>query len=289
MTFANLQALYYVLLRESSSNTSVSTTNCKLLLNIANKIISSSLKWSNTIAMVSRTMPATTVATKVSDTSWTLTSGTGFYAGQYICMHTAGRFDYARIATLATNAITLTSPGIPYAHTAGAYVTGLSNVTPNNSDIISVKWREVTATKSEAVYLRGLGIKELDKDTPYPTSEGQPKVWTYTQYSTATSATGDEFMVLPVSTTTGYVDIVYRTIVTTDMSADGDLPTIDALFHPGIVYYALAMTGFRNRDKSLMDFGMSMFGQTLQLGQNIIGSRTEMNEAFGFRETVEGV
>lgn len=289
MQFSALQSLYYTLLREKSTNTSVSTTDCKSLLNIANKFISSSLKWSNTVAQVTRTLPATQVASKTSDTIWVVDSATGFYVGQYICIHTAGRFDYGRISVIASSTITLSSPGIPYAHTDGAYFTGLSNVTPDNSDIVSIKWREVTSSKAEAVYLRGLGLTELDKDSPYPTSEGQPKVWTYTQYSTASGYTGDEFIVLPVSTTSGYVDITYRTVVSTDMSSDSDLPTINALFHPGIVFYALFLTGFRNKDKQLMDYAMQSFMWVIQFAQSIIGSRTEMNSAYGFRETVEGV
>lgn len=288
MQFSALQTLYYVLLREASTNTSVSSTNCKILLNIANKFISSAIAWSNMISKSTVTMAATAVASKTSDTVWVVDSSTGLYQGQYICIHTGSRFDYGTISTISSNTITLASPGIPYAHADGAYFTGLSNVTPLNTEILSFKWREVTASKAEGVYLRGLGIKELDKDAPIPTSEGQPKVWTYTKYSTATSYTGDEFVIFPVSTTTGYIDITYRSVVSTDMSSDSDTPTIDAIFHPAIVYYALALTGFRNRDEHLMNFGLQMFTQNIQLAQTIIGSRTEMNTAFGFRETVEG-
>lgn len=278
MTFADLQALFYLLYRQKSTNTSISTTNAKILLNQAYYVMCSNMQWTILETMLTRSIAYSTVASRASATSYTVADGTNFYTGQEICVwDTGGNHYYARISNKSTNTLTLTSPGIPYTHDAGDYVAGVTYYMPDNVGVSNVVWRNVTSTEAEAKRLRPLTMREWLKDEPYVKSTGDPNVYVYTQYL---SSSGEEFKIFPVPDAVGYLDIYYRTKVTTALSGDSDTPSIEPLYHSAIVYLALVYAGIRDRDPDLVKLGQDMYTFEMRLAQELIGSRIDVTETF---------
>lgn len=287
MTFADIQAMCYQLLREKSTNTSVDSTTLKALINTAYTIICQFLPWKYFFSVTTKTVPYSTVASWTTGASFSAASGANFFAGQKICVYTTTRYDYTTIATVSpsTGAITC-SPTIPYTHTTASKIAGITFAMPENTAIKQIKYRLYTATETLAGLLTGVDMKSADKDVPYISTTGAPSSFFYDTYNS--TAASQVFQIYPVPDKIGYyLDIYYQTPTPTALSGDNDTPVIDAPFHSAIGFYACMLLGIRNKDQVLAPMCKDMFVTTMTLAQNVFGSRVETNETYDFIRGVQ--
>ncbi len=279
MTLTEMESLFYTMYREKSTNTSVAAAIVDGLINRAYGIVSSSVSWTYHRAKTSLSVAYSKLTgAMTADTTVNVTDGTNFWAGQEICVTNGSRYDYAVVTSKLVNALTLTSPGIPFDHPVTAYCIGSTYKFPSHLEIMGVVFRRQDATNYLGSRIEGVGLEQQLKQNAYPTVKGTPGYWV-PMLSSITN--GQEFKILPLPESTGYIDVYYRSLVA-DLTAS-DSPAIDTIFHPAIVYLALSLIAVRDRDQGLFQLSMQLYMAFMKLANEIMAMRSQaINENFQF-------
>ncbi len=242
MTRDNLQALYYLLYRQTTTNTDLSAANFLILLNLA---------YQNTVAdayptvidgSATVTVPYTTMVTRTSATSLVLTSVTGFVAGQEICVNDGSYYNYATIqsVTVGTNTLTLVSPGILHVFVSGAIVTPVALAVSASRCISNVNYHIYTVSANTSSEVLAVSPDDMVRLGSTQTVSGTPS-----KYAILTNT---QMKLYPVPSAAGYLEIRYKNKTEYTLAETTSEPIVDEDLQIAMVYWCLMHSFIRNRE-----------------------------------------
>lgn len=246
MTGAAMKTLFYLLYRQKSTNTSVSDAYLSSLLTLGYQRVVTDV-WVNSLdTEATITVPVTTIATRTSNTVWTVASASGFSNGQLVCVYTPTRYDIARLAStggVSGSTLTFDSPGVTYVHTTASKVTPLEFTISAAREIRAAYWHKYTATLNEVTVMQPVSDEEMWTLGANPSTYGVPN-----SYAIMTPTT----IRVPIpAEVAGYIKLRYKNRTEYSVNTTGtdtDEPILDEDLHLAIVMFALQLISVRDRD-----------------------------------------
>jgi len=279
MTGGDMKTLFWDLYRQKSTNTSIGDAPLTRFLSLGYKRVVSDLFVDNLDTETSISVPVTTLVSRTSATVWVVTSGTGFSNGQLVCFFQGSRFDVIRLKAsggVVTNTLTFDSPGIPYTYTAGAFVTPVEFTTSAFREIRSAYYQIYSATDTTVTRMVPVSDEDMWVLGANPSSYGAPSKYAIMSPTVIR-------IPLPAETS-GYIKLRYKNKTEYSVGltgADTDEPIIDEDLHLAIVFFALGLAAYRDRDPESLKFWTAAYQYVLQTYKAELSNKMSANVEFG--------
>lgn len=177
MNFQELQTEFYSRFSESSTNSRFNTTRAKAWINEGYRIILSEIKKNDNDKCVIRKNVYTLCSDAGTSTGTTLyvDSNTGMQKAQYLIVSDGTNYERVQIASIASNTITLTSPGLVNSYTDGDYVSSNQIWLPGNyNSIYTITCEELSTTAHTGVILNQTSQTQMEIANPIIQSRAMP-------------------------------------------------------------------------------------------------------------------
>lgn len=283
MTGNDLQTIVYNLMREKSTNTSLSTTMVDALMPIAYKNAVADIYPEYLWSTQRVTITHTHLVTRSSATSIVVDDYSCIGANTDICIYTSPtRFDFCRVtAKVPAATLTLESPGLVYTgHTAatltGAVVIPVSFLITASRDILNVNWRENTTTLNDIYPMDPVSDSDMHKFGSVYSETGTPS-----RYSLPLPT---EMKIWPVPSTDGYIEIACRNKTAYTLVAGNSSPdALDIDAHMAIAYWILAHNSLRERDQNMFKVWRDLYIQEVVRARTEIQQKRAMTQPMTFK------
>lgn len=279
MTRTSLKSLFYFLLREKSTNTSISETNLNTLLDIGYQkavedVLPDTLYTSQIV-----TVPETTFASRTNATTVVLASGTSFASNTDVVIYQGSRYDELRCTNVVTNTLTVSSPGLVYtSYTAStAKVVPISFIVTEYRDVVGVSFRNLTTSDNYWYPLEAVSQAVMFEKGSQPTSTGTPSMYCLKSPT--------ELRIYPIPDSSGYLDIRYRNKTQYTLSADESSPSqLETDDHIMLVVWALYLTACRNKYADDMKYYYELYQFLAMQARGKIRVKKDINSKWQLKE-----
>lgn len=242
MQRSDLQTLFYLLYRQATTNTDLSTSNFVILLNLAYQNVVADAYPNVIDGSATVTVPYTTMTTRTSATSLILTSVTSFVAGQEICVNDGSYYNYATIQSIdvPTKTLTLVAPGILHVFVSGAIVTPVALAVSASRCISNVNYHIYTASVNTSSEVLPVSPDDMVRLGATQTVSGTPS-----KYAVLSNI---QMKLYPVPSAAGYLEIRYKNKTEYSLAETTSEPIIDEDLQIAMVYWCLMHSFIRNRE-----------------------------------------
>lgn len=278
MTRTTLKALFFLLLRQKSTNTEISDGNLNTLLDAAYQKAMEDIQPEGLNTETVYTIPRTTFSSRTNATTVVVASATNFAANTDIVIYEGSRYDTLRIQSITSNTLTLVSPGLIYTgFTTAAVVVPVSVIVSDWRDIIGLGWEYNTTTKRERYPMFPARHHDFVEHGSLQKSTGTPSRYGFFNET--------EMMIYPIPDAAGYIYVTNKNKTTYTFSEDASTVSfLDNDAQYALVYWTLFLTALRNKEwKDAIEGYYPLYQATVENARKDIRKRKEGNHGWNLK------